>query len=202
MRLSRRLQSELEETSVGEKASAAPSASRLKLSLGIPWENAMDEFIQRITSYNIFNNLLPGTLFVLFTEIVTNYKVTQDDLLISLFFYYFVGMVVSRIGSLLIEPLLRFTKFLKFANYGDFLLASKEDPKMEVLSETNNVYRAMSSLFFLLLLVKGYEMLTKKFQISGEVSLMTLVFILLLLFLFSYRKQTRYLVKRITESKQ
>ena len=70
----------------------------------------------------------------------------RADTLVAVFAYYFMGLVISRIGSLMIEPTLKKVGFLKSADYSKFVLASKTDNKLDVLSETNNMYRTLCAL--------------------------------------------------------
>lgn len=157
----------------------------------------MKEIVEKFSSYNIFNYLFPGFVFVGFTKQFTSYTFFQNDMLTNLFVSYFIGLVISRIGSLLLEPFLIKISFLKFANYSHFLKASKKDPKIETLSEVNNMYRTLCSLLFLLLPLKLIELLEMKYPIIKSWSLHLLIILLLILFLFSYRKQTNYITKRI-----
>ena len=157
----------------------------------------MKELLDKISSYNIFNYLFPGILFAVISKQLTGYSFLQDNLIIGAFVYYFIGLVISRFGSLSIEPLLRKLSFLKFANYKDFVSASKKDSKIELLSEINNMYRTLSSMFVLLLLLKLYELIESKVPILKDWSTYILLALLLVMFLFSYRKQTNYITKRI-----
>lgn len=161
----------------------------------------MKDILDKITSYNLFNYLLPGVLFVAILDKFTIYSLTQENLVIGAFVYYFVGLVISRFGSLIIEPFLKFIYFLKFTDYADFVSASKIDPKVEDFSEVNNMYRTFTAMFVLLLLLKGYEFLAVKISILSEHTALILVVTLLTMFLFSYRKQTGYITKRIKASK-
>src|SRR5438552_699340 len=106
----------------------------------------MENLLEKISSYNVFNYLLPGTLFAFLLPLVTTYNLDQKNLLLAAFIYYFIGMVISRIGSLFVEPFLRKIGFLKFSDYGDFVRASADDGKLETLSEVNNTYRTICSL--------------------------------------------------------
>jgi len=157
----------------------------------------MKEIIDKISSYNIFNYLLPGILFVVLSKHLTAYNFIQEDTLIGAFLYYFIGMVVSRFGSIIIEPILKKTSFLKFADYKQFVIASKKDTKIELLSEVNNTYRTIISMLLLLLLLKLYNYLEVKFQIDLSISFLLLTVFIFIMFLFSYRKQTSYITKRI-----
>lgn len=157
----------------------------------------MKEIIDKISSYNLFNYLLPGVLFVTVLDKFTNYSFIQENLVIGIFVYYFIGLVISRVGSLVIEPVLRKVSFLKFANYSDFVSASKKDSKIEVFLKTNNMYRTFSSMLILLLLLKLYEFVELAFPILARYNLYILLVFLLIIFLYSYRKQTKYIIDRI-----
>jgi len=114
----------------------------------------MNELLNKLSSYNVFNYLLPGIVFAVLAGEIIHYPIVQRDILTGAFLYYFVGLVVSRFGSLIVEPLLKALSFVKFAHYKDFVAVSHEDAKLEVLSEVNNTYRTLASLFSLLLLLK------------------------------------------------
>lgn len=157
----------------------------------------MNDLLSKISSYHLFNYLLPGVLFTALADDGLRSKITQKDLISTAFVCYFIGLVISRFGSLVIEPLLKWTKFIEFAEYRDFVSASKQDALVNVLSESNNTYRTLSSLFIVLLLLKGYAIIgTHLPQIKPWNSLL-LTLLLLVMFLFSYRKQTSYVSKRV-----
>lgn len=58
----------------------------------------MKEILEKVSSYNLFNYLLPGTVFVFVLSKISGYNFIQKDLLIGAFLYYFIGLVISRIG--------------------------------------------------------------------------------------------------------
>src|SRR5580704_4088860 len=103
----------------------------------------MNELFAKLTSYNVFNYLLPGIVFAILAGDIIRYPIVQKDIVTGAFFYYFLGMVISRFGSLIIEPVLKWITFVKYADYKDFVVASQKDPKLEVLSEVNNTYRTL-----------------------------------------------------------
>lgn len=157
----------------------------------------MKDLLDKISSYNIFNYLLPGILFVVVLDKIASLRLIQDDIIIAAFVYYFVGLVISRFGSLVIEPLLKKISFVKFASYTDFVAASQKDAKLEVLSEVNNMYRTLLSMLVLLLVAFAYRFLELKWPGLGVWSPYILIVLLFVLFLFSYRKQTEYVAKRV-----
>lgn len=162
----------------------------------------MKEILEKISSYNLFNYLLPGTVFVFILSKTSDLNLIQKDLLIGGFLYYFIGLIISRIGSVIIEPILSKTSFIKFADYSDFVTYSKVDTKIDTLSESNNMYRTMISLFLCLLLTKLYQWLSGLIGLSDYTGNIILILLILILFLFSYRKQTNYITKRIVANKK
>lgn len=161
----------------------------------------MKEIIDKLSSYNLFNYLLPGILFVAIAKYFTDYNMILENNFIGAFLYYFIGMVISRFGSLVIEPILKKTKFVKFADYSDFISASRNDSKIELFSEVNNTYRTITAMFCLLLLLKTYNHFDSQYHFAKGISFGIVITLILLMFLFSYRKQTRYITKRITKAK-
>lgn len=162
----------------------------------------MKDLLDKLTTYNIFNYLFPGILFVIFVKATTDYNLIQESNLLGAFLYYFIGMTISRLGSVIIEPALRKIGFLKFRDYKDFVTASKKDEKVELLSEVNNTYRTLNSMLVLLLLLKLYNFFEVFFQIDNTNSLIILIILITILYLFSYRKQTNFVVKRIDVNNQ
>ena len=162
----------------------------------------MNELLGKITSYNLFNYLLPGVLFVVMLDKFTDFSFTQENIVIGVFVYYFAGLIISRFGSLILEPVLKKVSFIRFAEHQDFVSSSKQDQKIETLLEASNMYRTFTAMFFLLLLFKLYNFLSVKFPILNESSLYIFIALLLAMFLFSYRKQTEYISKRIKVNNQ
>lgn len=157
----------------------------------------MKDLLDKLSSYNIFNYLLPGVIFAVFIDALTDFHFLQKDIVAGVFVYYFLGSVVSRIGSLAIEPLLRKWDIVKFAPYEDFVKASKTDPKMEILSEANNMYRTICSLMFCVGIVALYDWAYSSWSLLHAATPAILITVLFSLYALSYRKQTAYITKRI-----
>lgn len=162
----------------------------------------MKELLEKISSYNLFNYLFPGIIFVVFLEKTTQYTLPDKDIFVSAFIYYFIGLIISRISSLIVEPIFKKFKFITFAPYKDYVLMSQKDKTIEILSEVNNMYRTLISVFLLLLSCKLYEQLSIKFAILQNNAIYILLFALLVLFIFSYRKQTAFITDRINANKE
>lgn len=122
----------------------------------------MEKILEKLDSYNILNNLLPGIVLNFLLERIIGVKIVEGNIIEDLFVFYFMGMVVSRFGSLVIEPICKKIKWVKYADYGEFVKASRKDEKVNVLSEVNNSYRTVFSVCIVVLIAKVYLILISK----------------------------------------
>lgn len=169
-------------------------------------------FIEKISSYNLFNNLYPGIIFCCILKYLLNVDILLDEWYENAFLFYFCGSVISRFGSLVIESILciklkifrtkKSWSFLKRASYEEYLFASSEDKLLVTLSETNNTYRTLLSVSVCSLITKLF-IETNNFLISkniyfleNNIDLIILIG-LTLLYLFSFKKQTKYIKDRV-----
>ncbi|PUU68234.1 hypothetical protein DBB36_19850, partial [Flavobacterium sp. WLB] len=121
-----------------------------------------------------------------------------DNLLINGFLYYFIGLTISRISSVYIEPFLKKIKFVTFRDYKLFVDASKKDNKLEILLEVNNKFRVLLTTIILVILSKVYYSIDLKwFNFSENTQEYLLLIFIAIIYLFAYRKQTNYVIKRI-----
>jgi hypothetical protein len=157
----------------------------------------MNELLGKLSSYHLFNYLLPGCLFAVTATALTHRQFIQQSVVLGFFVYYFYGLIISRVGSLFVEPLLRWLGFLKFAEYGEFIAACKVDPKIDVLSETNDMYRTLCALLIVLVVLQGMMFIEQRWPGCKVGELPALVLVAFGLILFSYRKQTKYITDRI-----
>lgn len=157
----------------------------------------MKDLLEKLSSYNIFNYLFPGVLVAVLGTAVSSFDLLADDVIIGVFLYYFYGLVVSRIGSIVLEPILKRIKIVKFASYGDFVTASRIDEKINILSEQNNVYRTLASTFLCLILLKFVDCILTRLQTLYENRVLIAIILLMALFILSYRKQTYYVAARV-----
>ena len=157
----------------------------------------MKDIIEKLSSYNFFNNLLPGVLFAALTTRFTSFTLTTEDLLIAFFVYYLIGLVISRIGSLIIEPILIKCKFVEYAEYSNYLKACETDQEIKTLLEVNNTYRTLIALLLSLFVIFCFDLLSMKYHLLLILGPYLFGFILLVLFAWSFKKQTKFIKKRI-----
>lgn len=165
----------------------------------------MEHFFNKLENYNILNYILPAIVFDVGCRYYINIElIPTDNIFISIFIYYFLGLVISRIGSLIIKPLLWKLKILNkkdSSECADFYKAEEQDSKIKILFADYNMYRNFIATFFLLLVSKfAYEV--KSWLNINSTIICTILFILLIiLFVISYKKQLGYIHSRIENTK-
>jgi sterol desaturase/sphingolipid hydroxylase (fatty acid hydroxylase superfamily) len=157
----------------------------------------LSDLLDKLTSYNLFNYLLPGAVFAYFAESSFAIKLIPDDLVTAAFVYYFLGVVISRLGSLLLEPLLKKLRVVKFEPYPAYLAASEKDAKIEILVEAANMYRTFFSAMLLLFLLAAYLKIESLFPYLPEWRSLIGGLASAFVFLFAYKKQTAYIASRV-----
>jgi len=169
----------------------------------------------KVSSYNILNNIFPGIVFCFLLKQLTSFNLSNESWLENLFMYYLFGMILSRVGSLIIEPILKKWKinnrkakkrefFLKYALYSNYKEASKADPLIVTLSETNNTYRTLLATLICIVFCKLYEiifysLLSNNFPWIIDVGNWVVIVLVILLFLFAFQKQTDYIRKSVED---
>ncbi|MER8743122.1 hypothetical protein NKH54_08550 [Mesorhizobium sp. M1004] len=157
----------------------------------------MGDVISKISSYNIFTNLIPGAVLAFIMHRLEIYDFQSPSTVIDIIMYYFLGVVVSRVGSVILQPVLRRTHFIKHGDYSSFIVAEAKDPKIAVLLESSNLYRSICSVLLLSLLAYWVKLLAARYGWSlRSVEVGTVIF-LAALFLLSYRKQAAFIEKRV-----
>jgi uncharacterized membrane protein len=106
-------------------------------------------------------------------------------------------MVLSRVGSIVIEPITKRVKLISYADYNDYIVASKKDKKIDILLETNNLYRTIAASGLLIIFVKLYTIAERHLQALSYATPFIIAGLLLVIFLLSFRKQTNYIRKRV-----
>lgn len=160
----------------------------------------MEKFIEKISKYHILVNLIPGLVFLYSIDLLGIYYLNTENIIQDFFVGYFVGMTLSRIGSLIIEPIFKKIKIVIYAPYSEYLKASSEDTKISELLEDNNMYRTfIATLIMILLLEVGHHIpKISSFLHTSYAGIVSIV-ILLILYVLAYRKQTSYIRKRVNK---
>lgn len=164
----------------------------------------MDKIIDKISSYHIFNNLVPGYLFLIISSQIMGKGLIIDSLIYSFFEAYFIGTIISRISSLVIEKIIVKIWKLRKEPYDKYIEANKKDDKLEILNQDCNMYRSLCTLMLIELSLKIMVMFEITRLINKDFLILVTLTLLSILFALSFVKQNRFIssrVKRISEKK-
>ena len=166
----------------------------------------MENFFNKLENYNIFNYILPAIIFDIGCKIYINLTIIPtNNVVIAAFAYYFIGLVISRIGSLIVKPLLWKLNILNkeySSKESDFYKAEEKDPKIKILFTDYNMYRNFISTFSLLIIVKLVTIIQEHVAFKSTFVHTIIILLLLVLFILSYKKQLQYIYKRVNNMKR
>lgn len=161
----------------------------------------MEQFLDKLSRYHLITNLIPGVLFLCFLNMLGIYCIDMTNWVMILFVGYFFGLVISRVGSIVIEPWFKKWKIVKYSSYSDFLEAEKKDIKIANLLADNNMYRTFVALFFVLIVLEICHIIPAVDEfIHTQWAVLALLALLFLLYVLAYRKQTSYIRKRVRKA--
>ena len=155
--------------------------------------------LDKLARYNVINFIVPGAVFSLYIKEIGTFTMLPEDIISRIALFYFAGLVISRIGSIIIEPLLLKLNIIKHRNYSSFLAASSKDPKISVFLEDRNAYRSLIALIISIALFRTLDFISKTLSVQANQTLLEGLHLLFLFFLFliAYKKQTQYIADRI-----
>lgn len=157
----------------------------------------MEKFVEKISSFHLLTNLVPGTVFCLLINRFTGFFTADGETLADFIIFYFIGVIISRFGSIILEPVCKKLKIVKYASYSNFLDAEKKDGKIIALNEANDLYRSLLSCSVLFAAMCVYEFAGSKITFLLEIKVPVLCVCLIVLFTLAYRKQTSLIRQRI-----
>lgn len=149
----------------------------------------INSLFNKLSAYQLLSLMLPGASLLGTMKFVFSIDIKVDEniwwfLLAS----YVMGIIISRIGSLLVEEIFKKLELIEGYNVGNYIAKRKEDDMVETLLSFANLYRSLCALSILLIIVtivEGYSLCDYWLYYLLEV-------VLLLLFGFSFYKQYNY----------
>lgn len=162
----------------------------------------MGKFIEKLDSYELMTSLLPGAFFCISLKIFLGIEFPIENIVEEIVVYYFLGLIVNRIGSIIVKPFLLKINIIKEVTYNEYVNAEKKDSKIKVLMETCNFYRSMMTSCLLLLIMKCVFLILLNISWFQENWRGILLLGLIALFLATYRKQMNFVCKRVNINNQ
>jgi hypothetical protein len=162
----------------------------------------IDTIAGKVSEYNVFNYLVPGAVFMVGLRYVVGAIPFEHSVTFFLVTAYAVGMALSRIGSLVVEPILLRIGLIENFDFEKFVRAEKNDSKLTTLLLESNAYRTMSAVFATLLFAKGAVALQSRCSHLDQLAVWGCSIALVLLFAFSHRKMRQYIDRRVAARKE
>lgn len=166
----------------------------------------LKDWLGKFSAYDLINNFIPGAVFVILAEKVGGLTLATDNVFDKIVLYYVAGVIISRIGSIVVEPILKNLHikkwwFVKHKDHTEYAEAEhweqdKDRDKLVRLSAVNNMYRTFVSMFLFLLIVVIVNKAFPYIWSRGSFIIISCL-VMIVLFAFSYRKQTRYVRSQI-----
>ena len=161
-------------------------------------EQIINILIKSISRYELLNNLIPGIILCFILEYI-GYEITNDDWLTNIVIYYFAGLVNGRISSVVLEFLCKKISFIDWRSYSSYNNAKNKRSNIVTLQEIANMYRSLASVFMIALSALLYRHISNYWFWLDNNCYWIIWGLLFVLFLFSYRKQVKYVTKIIDE---
>ncbi len=161
----------------------------------------MEKIIDKVSNYHIFNYIVPGVLFLLLCKNYLYINLNEEKLIYFFFVAYFVGIIISRISSLITEKIIYFIFKIKKETYEDYIKSSKKDEKIEILMQDGNMYRNLCTMLLIAVIIKIIKLFKLHLLINREITIILTFLLLISIFVSSYIKQIKYIISRIKAKK-
>lgn len=153
---------------------------------------AVKDIIDKLSSYNLFNYLFPGFLFVIILSYTTELipSVIEYDVS-NIILIYFIGLGISRIGSVVLEEVLKSGMHIGKIDMPKLMQQLKDNLKFEAVFEAMNMYRTLAAMLILLGILSIIDLLMN--NTYWLLSIITIIseFSLSVLFTIGYCKQRK-----------
>lgn len=163
----------------------------------------MADALNKISAYELFTIFFPGVLTVGYSLWILDIKILDGSISQYAFMFcvaYLCGIVISRLGSILIQPLARKIRFIDWSS--GYYAAEKKDGKISILQKDFNMYRSLVVAILICIVLTIYSVSCENLDEDICVFLIIFLVLLLIVSLFSYRKQSKYITERINAVKK
>ena len=155
----------------------------------------MERLLEKIDSYNLFTNIIPGYLMLIFN--VYYLDLFELNIIEQILIAYFIGLTINRLGSIFTEKiLLKFTKE-KGESYDKYILASNNDKKINVLLQERNTYRTFCTLFIVCIIELIFIKVINIFNLSEYIVIVLVSIVFSIIYAISFCKYNKYIADRI-----
>lgn len=115
----------------------------------------ISRFLSHLSKYEWLNDIIPGTSFVILSRLLSLPIIPTQNWFERFIVFFVVGAVLSRIGALVVEPIIKGLGLVRFAPYDQYLdYRSANEADASMLVSILNFYRTMTAHWISLLVLK------------------------------------------------
>lgn len=154
----------------------------------------------KLDAYNLVANLVPGAALA-FALHLSGFPAPEPANIAAFLLAAFVaGVTVNRLGSLVLDPLLRAKRlsFLKPKDYYSFVISEHDDAKPEVLVANAGLYRTFFAAGLVYFGLLGFDYGANHLGLDVEARLWMLLLFAMVVFLFALKKEDNYIHERLS----
>ena len=153
----------------------------------------------KLDAYNLVANLVPGAALLYALHSSGFPTPGPNDIAAFLLVSFVAGVMTNRLGSLVIDPILRHRKigFLHPKNYKAFVASEKDDAKLETIVANTGLYRTFVTAGILYLALMILNLPIKAYDISNDFVFYTFVISGIFVSAFALQKEDSYIHERI-----
>jgi len=153
----------------------------------------------KLDAYNLVANFVPGAALI-YALYASGFPSPSPDNLGAFVLVSFVaGVMTNRLGSLLVDPLLRSARvrFLKPKNYQSYVSSEKDDPKLETIVANAGLYRTFFTAGVVYLALLAGNVAVRRFGIGDQAVFIAFVVVGMAVSIFALRKEDNYISVRM-----
>jgi uncharacterized membrane protein len=153
----------------------------------------------KLDAYNLVANLVPGAALTYALHYWGFPTPAPSDLGAFVLVSFVAGVLTNRLGSLVIDPILRHksVKFLHPKNYKAFITSEKNDQKLDTIVANTGLYRTFVTAGILYLILISIDFAIRSFDISDKVVFLAFVIAGIAISAFALQKEDNYIHQRI-----
>lgn len=153
----------------------------------------------KLDAYNLVANLVPGAALLYALHSSGFPTPGPKEIAAFLLVAFVAGVMTNRLGSLVLDPLLRHpkVKFLHPKNYKAFISSEKDDKKLDTIVANTGLYRTFVTSGVLYLALMLLNIPIKAYTISNDFIFYLFVISGILISAFALRKEDNYIQERI-----
>jgi hypothetical protein len=153
----------------------------------------------KLDAYNLVANLVPGAALLYALHSSGFPTPGPDEFAAFLLVSFVAGVMTNRLGSLVLDPILRHpkVKFLHPKNYKAFLTFEKQDSKLDTIVANTGLYRTFVTAGISYLILMSINIPIKIYQVSSDFIFYAFVVLGIFVSAFALKKEDNYIQERM-----